>query len=76
MCLRGHSDLRSEDRGFCSSLQYLHRSLIMEDCVLCGEVIEGYGNNAYPLSEEGECCDQCNYAVIYARLEEMLDDVK
>ena len=48
----------------------------MEDCVLCGEVINGYGNNPYPLAEEGECCDKCNNEVIYARLEEMVNDVK
>ena len=45
-------------------------------CVLCGGEIEEspvngwrYGNNPYPLAEEGRCCDSCNWArVIPARL--------
>ena len=37
-------------------------------CVLCGRPITGWGNNPYPLAEDGECCDQCNTLVIEARL--------
>ncbi len=38
-------------------------------CCICGEEIEGYGNNPWPVKEEGECCDNCNYKfVIPARL--------
>lgn len=37
-------------------------------CCLCGAVHEGYGNNPYPLKEEGECCPDCNMKVISARL--------
>ena len=37
-------------------------------CVLCGRPITGWGNNPYPLAEDGECCDQCNGRVIQARL--------
>lgn len=37
-------------------------------CVLCGRPIMGWGNNPYPLAEDGECCDQCNALVIEARL--------
>lgn len=37
-------------------------------CVLCGRPITGWGNNPYPLAEDGECCDQCNMKVIEARL--------
>ncbi len=43
----------------------------MSLCVLCGEVIEGWGNNPFPLAEEGECCDSCNNDVIIARLDGM-----
>lgn len=39
-----------------------------ETCVLCGRPIMGWGNNPYPLAEDGECCDQCNALVIQARL--------
>lgn len=37
-------------------------------CVLCGKEIEGYGNDPWPLSMEGRCCDACNGNVILARL--------
>ena len=39
------------------------------ECVLCGEKSNEYGNNPYPLAEEGECCDACNIDVIMARIE-------
>lgn len=39
------------------------------ECVLCGESFNEYGNNPYPLAEEGECCDACNVDVIMARIE-------
>lgn len=41
-----------------------------ESCVICGEEIDGYGNNPAPVVEEGRCCDSCNIKfVIPARLE-------
>ena len=42
------------------------------ECVLCGEKSNEYGNNPYPLAEEGECCDSCNNDVIAARIEAMI----
>ena len=36
--------------------------------MLCGEKSNEYGNNPYPLAEEGECCDSCNNDVIAARI--------
>lgn len=39
-------------------------------CCICGEPIEGYGNNPYPVKEKGRCCDSCNlHFVIPARLQ-------
>ena len=41
-------------------------------CCICGEPIEGYGNNPEPFmsSDDGQCCDGCNLKfVIPARLE-------
>jgi hypothetical protein len=30
-------------------------------CCLCGgKIFSGYGNNPYPLSDSGICCDDCN----------------
>ena len=43
-------------------------------CCICGEPIEGYGNNPEPFmdADEGQCCDGCNLKfVIPARLELM-----
>lgn len=41
-------------------------------CCICGEEFIGYGNNPWPVAEEGECCDQCNSdSVIPARLQRM-----
>ncbi len=31
----------------------------MNVCVICEELIEGYGHNARPYAE-GRCCDVCN----------------
>ncbi len=36
-------------------------------CVLCGNVIDGYGNNPWPLKTEGRCCDACNVDVVVTR---------
>lgn len=47
-------------------------------CVLCGEIRDGwgwkkqYGNNPYPLSQDSDCCDECDMKkVIPARLKKM-----
>lgn len=38
-------------------------------CCICGKEFEGWGNNPYPLKDEGECCDDCNFKyVIPARI--------
>jgi hypothetical protein len=41
-------------------------------CCICGEPIEGYGNNPDPLPYDGRCCDSCNlHFVINARLDQL-----
>lgn len=41
-----------------------------DQCVICDDNIIGYGNNPWPLADEGECCEFCNDVyVIPARLE-------
>lgn len=43
-----------------------------EVCCICGEELEGYGNNPEPYKQSGKCCDACNLKfVIPARLEEV-----
>ena len=42
-------------------------------CVICGKEFEGWGNNPYPVKEEGRCCDECNETkVIPARILAMM----
>ena len=46
-------------------------------CCICGEPIEGYGNNPEPFmsSDSGQCCDGCNLKfVIPMRLEQMREE--
>ena len=36
-------------------------------CCLCGEEVEGYGNDPSPIqtqNENDECCDECNLAIV------------
>lgn len=43
-------------------------------CVICGKWCYGwgdhqqYGNNPYPLADDGECCDECNKMVVTERI--------
>ena len=44
----------------------------MTDCILCGESIEDFGHNPWPLSlsEQDRCCGDCNISkVVPARIE-------
>ncbi len=29
-------------------------------CCICGKEVEEYGNNPWPVKEEGRCCNRCN----------------
>ena len=37
-------------------------------CCICGKTFWGWGNNPWPIKDEGECCDVCNQKVIAYRL--------
>lgn len=43
-----------------------------QECVLCGDDVGEWGNNPYPLADEGKCCDNCNWDVIQARINQTL----
>lgn len=45
----------------------------MKKCCICGNPIDNeFGNNPYPVKENGRCCDKCNYKyVIPARMLEL-----
>jgi len=42
----------------------------MNNCSICNEDIEGFGNNAEPIND-GRCCDDCNNLVIMERIKEL-----
>lgn len=33
-------------------------------CCLCGEKQIGYGNNPFPASQSGLCCNNCNISIV------------
>ena len=35
-----------------------------ELCSICHKPIEGWGNNAWPVVNDGRCCDHCNWSVV------------
>jgi hypothetical protein len=38
--------------------------MTLEDkCCICGDIINGNGNNALPI-EKGMCCDECMYSIV------------
>ena len=41
-------------------------------CCICGKEFVGWGNNPYPVKDDGECCDMCKFQeVLPARLRQM-----
>lgn len=45
-------------------------------CCICGKEFQGWGNNPWPVKEDGECCDACNQLkVIPARLRQVYASV-
>lgn len=45
----------------------------MYQCCICEEWCDGFGNNPYPLKEEGECCDKCNTKVVMERVKKNVE---
>lgn len=43
-------------------------------CCICGKVFYGYGNNPYPVKDDGRCCDECDeLIVIPARIRQLAE---
>jgi len=40
-------------------------------CDICNDKYIGFGNNAWPLVDDGLCCDACNSRVLLARIANM-----
>lgn len=67
-----YDDRITDSTGFDEAVEKKVKYTLTESrikiCCICGEEIEGHGNNAEPY-EEGTCCDACNLKfVIPARL--------
>ena len=56
----------------------IHDSADQEDlptgkCCICGRAFTGFGNNPWPVKDDGECCDACNEQhVIPARIQNVM----
>lgn len=45
----------------------------MKTCCICGKAFDGWGNNPFPIKNEGECCNECNTMyVIPARIAKII----
>lgn len=47
-------------------------SMIAKKCCICGQEFTGYGNNPYPVSYRGKCCDECNSTIVIPKRLEQL----
>lgn len=36
----------------------------MKRCVICGKEFSAYGNDPWPLKENGKCCDKCDFEFV------------
>lgn len=47
-------------------------------CCICGKDITGeFSNNPWPIKDDGECCDKCNYEyVLPKRIENVISRVR
>ena len=46
-------------------------------CCICGqEIVDGFGNNPWPVKDKGECCDLCNISVVLKARLNMLNNKK
>lgn len=72
-----YEEADSHRKSYCKgSVQEFMEDTYIEDdsetkiCCICGKEFKGWGNNPWPVKEDGVCCDECNQnEVIPARLE-------
>lgn len=43
-------------------------------CCICGKEFTGWGNNPYPIKEDGECCRVCNSSVVLPRRIKLMNE--
>ncbi len=45
----------------------------MKKCSICGKFFDGWGNNAWPISDR-ICCDRCNLLVVLTKRIQLLEE--
>lgn len=63
-----YSDAIKEVNDIVKQVEVSINTVLNNVCCICGEELKGFGNNPYPISDEGRCCDKCNDKVIEARI--------
>ena len=43
-------------------------------CCICGREVAGHGNGPYPIKEDGQCCDRCNWTVVLKERKRLSDE--
>ena len=47
----------------------MKKELEFQKCCICGKRFMGYGNNPWPISKTGRCCNECNMLTIQRRVQ-------
>lgn len=68
-----YSDAIKEVNDIVKQVEASINTVLDSVCCICGEELKGFGNNPYPISDEGRCCDKCNDKVIEARIAALVD---
>lgn len=68
-----YSDAIKEVNDIVKHVEASINTVLNNVCCICGEELKGFGNNPYPISDEGKCCDKCNDKVIEARIANLVD---
>lgn len=43
----------------------MEKNIKIFTCCICGKQVQGeFGHNPWPIHEDGECCDACNYSLV------------
>ncbi len=43
-------------------------------CCICGKEVAEYGNDPYPIKEDGRCCNYCNWTVVLKERKRLSDE--
>lgn len=63
-----YADAIAEVNAIVQHIETSINTVLNNVCCMCGKELKNFGNNPYPISDEGRCCDECNNKVIMARI--------